>query len=210
MPLPLVTAIAELREAEALRLAAEMLEKGSDPLVIIEASREGVQIIGERFQEGLCFLPELVMAGEILSGVSKVVQAEVAGAASNPGGDHIVIGTVKGDIHDIGKNIVVFMLEANGFAVRDLGVDVPAESFVSAVVETQARVVGLSALLTNAYEPMKRTVRALEGAGVRDRVRVMIGGVPADETVQRYIGADAWGKDAAAAVGFAKKWTAGE
>ena len=210
MPLPLVTAIAELREAEALRLASEMLEKGTDPLAIIEASRQGVQIIGERFQEGLCFLPELVMAGEILSGISKVVQAEVAGAPINAGGDRIVIGTVKGDIHDIGKNIVVFMLEANGFAVRDLGVDVPAESFVSAVVETKARVVGLSALLTTAYEPMKRTVRALEEAGVRDRVRVMIGGVPADATVQRHIGADAWGKDAAAAVGLAKKWTAGE
>jgi len=118
----------------------------------------------------------------------------------------VVIGTVEGDIHDIGKDIVTFMLDVNGFDVKDLGVDVPAAKFVETVKEFKPQVVGLSGFLTLAYDPMKNTVQALKDAGLRDKVKVMIGGGQIDEQIRQYTGADAYGKDAMAAVSLAKSW----
>jgi 5-methyltetrahydrofolate--homocysteine methyltransferase len=118
----------------------------------------------------------------------------------------VVIGTVQGDIHDIAKDIVVFMLDINGFDVYDMGVDVPPGVFVDKVIELNATVLGLSGFLTMAIEPMKETVSALSQAGVRDSVKVMIGGGPIDEHVEQYTGADAWGRDAMAAVKIARDW----
>ena len=120
----------------------------------------------------------------------------------------IVIGTVEGDIHDIAKDIVAFMLEINGFDVTDLGVDVPPAKFVEATKETGATIVGLSGFLTLAYDPMKETVAALKGAGLDD-VKVMIGGGQVDEQIRAYTGADAYGRDAMAAVTLAKQWIGG-
>jgi 5-methyltetrahydrofolate--homocysteine methyltransferase len=118
----------------------------------------------------------------------------------------VVIGSVAGDIHDIGKNIVVFMLEANGFEVYDLGVDIPPEKFVEKIKETGASIVGLSGFLTLAFESMKKTVEAIEKAGLRGKVKIMIGGGQITEEIRKYTGADAYGKDAIEAVALAKKW----
>jgi 5-methyltetrahydrofolate--homocysteine methyltransferase len=119
----------------------------------------------------------------------------------------IVFGTVRGDIHDIGKNIVTFMLDVNGFEVIDLGVDVPEQKFVDKIKESGASIVGLSGFLTLAFDSMKQTIRAIEDAGLRDSVKVMIGGGQISEEIRKYTGADAYGKDAMAGVTLAKKWT---
>jgi len=118
----------------------------------------------------------------------------------------VVIGSVKGDIHDIGKNIVTFMLDINGFEVHDLGVDVPAEKFVDAIKEVRPEIVGMSALLTTAFESMKNTVDVIEDAGLRDQIKIMVGGGTVDEKVKEYTGADAYGADAVAAVNLSREW----
>jgi 5-methyltetrahydrofolate--homocysteine methyltransferase len=119
------------------------------------------------------------------------------------------MGTVEGDIHDIGKDVVVFMLEANGFEVIDLGVDVSPDAFVQKIGETRPDVVGMSGLLTLAFQSMKETVDAIREAGLRDEVKIMLGGAPVDEHVQEYSGADGWGKDAMEAVALARQWVGG-
>jgi trimethylamine corrinoid protein len=203
----LVDAIVDMREEDAVRMANEMLDKGTSPLKILDDCREAMAIVGKRFEAGEYFVPELIFAGEILRRISEVIKpklAETTETAKKRG--KIVIGTVQGDIHDIGKNIVTFMLDVNGFDVKDLGVDVPAQKFVDAVKEFQPQVVGLSGFLTLAYDPMKNTVRALEDAGLRDQVKIMIGGGQMDEKIRQYTNADAYGKDAMAAVALAKSW----
>jgi 5-methyltetrahydrofolate--homocysteine methyltransferase len=123
-------------------------------------------------------------------------------------GAKVLVGTVKGDIHDIGKDIVVFMLDVNGFDVKDLGIDTPVETFVQTIREWQPEVVALSGFLTLSYDAMKETVSAIRAAGLRDNVRIMVGGGTVDQQVCEYAGADAFGLDAMAAVSLAKKWTA--
>lgn len=208
MPKPLVDAIAEMREEDALRIADERLEGGGDPLGILEDCREAMGVIGRRFEEGDCFIPELVMAGEMLTQISSKVKPRLQSQGKEPTKlGRVVIGTVQGDIHNIGKDIVTFMLDANGFEVRDLGVDVPPARFVEAVKEFRPQVVGLSGFLTIAYDPMKKTVQALADAGLRSQVKVMIGGGLVDEKIREYTGADAYGKDAVAAVALARGFT---
>lgn len=202
----LVEAIVEMREEDALTISDAMLEKGSDPFDVLNASREAMEIIGQRFEDGEYFVPELMMAGEMLRQISeklKPLLEERVETATKHG--RVVIGTVQGDIHDIGKDLVAFMLDVNGFDVRDLGVDVPPDAFVDAAREFEADVVGLSGFLTLAYEPMKETVQALKGAGLTN-VKVIIGGGQVDEQVREYTGADAYGTDAMAGVSQAKKW----
>ena len=204
----LVDAMANMRETEAMELAQIMLDAGEDPLKVLEFCREALEIVGKRFEAGTYFLPELIMAGEMLKKISQTAKpfikkesstkAEVAGK--------VVIGSVQGDIHDIGKDIVTFMLDINGFEVHDLGVDVPAEKFVDAIKEIQPQVVGMSALLTTAFESMKNTVAVIKDAGLRDQVKIMVGGGAVDEKVREYSGADAYGPDAVAAVNLSKKW----
>jgi methanogenic corrinoid protein MtbC1 len=206
----LITAIAELEEAEALRLVEEMLERGTDPQEILEAGKEGMKIIGDRFECQEYFLPELIMSGELLNQIGELVKPKIAQTtkASEPQGK-IVIGTVAGDIHDIGKDIVTFMLDVNNFEVYDLGVDVPVESFVQKIKEVQPDIVGLSGFLTLTIDQMLATVQAIKEAGLRDKVKIMIGGTPMDDSVAKYIGADAYGKDASAAVTLSKNWVGG-
>lgn len=202
----LVEAIVEMREQDALKITDEMLENGADPFDILGAGREAMGIIGGKFEAGEYFVPELMLAGEILSEISEKVKpllAEEVEEEEKLG--KIVIGTVEGDIHDIGKDLVVFMLDINGFDVMDLGVDVSPEAFVEAAKDFEADIVGLSGFLTLAYEPMKATVAALKDAGLGD-VKVMIGGGQVDEQVREYTGADAYGSDAMAGVSQAKAW----
>jgi 5-methyltetrahydrofolate--homocysteine methyltransferase len=195
-----------MREDEAVRLAGEQLDSGTPPVQILERCREAMGIIGQRFETGECFVPELILAGEMLRQISELVKPKLTGSATVEKNGRVVIGTVEGDIHDIGKDIVTFMLDVNGFDVTDLGVDVPIDRFVQAVRETRPQVVGLSGFLTLAYDPMKNTIQALQDAGLREGVKVMIGGGQIDEHVREYTGADAFGKDAMAAVSLARQW----
>ncbi len=202
----LIDAISNMREEEALKIAAAMLESGADPLEVLAAGRQALEDIGQRFEQGEYFVPELILAGEMLKQISEKVKPLLKGegeAADKLG--KVVLGTVEGDIHDIGKDIVAFMLDANGFEVLDLGVDVPPAKFVQAVKDFEPQVVGLSGFLTLAYEPMKTTVEALGQAGLQ--IKVMIGGGQVDEQIRQYTGADAYGRDAVAAVSLCKQWT---
>ena len=203
----LIDAIADMREQDALKIADEMLASGADPLAVLDACHEAMAAIGQRFEEGIYFLPELLLAGEMLGQISDKVKPRLqaqAGAQKKLG--RVVIGTVKGDIHDIGKNIVTFLLDANGFEVRDLGVDVSPLKFVEAIRDFRPQVVGLSGFLTLAFDAMKETVEAIKAAGLRDGVKIMIGGGQVNDKIQEYAGADAYGRDAVTGVSLAKKW----
>jgi methanogenic corrinoid protein MtbC1 len=202
----LVNAIADMREEEALKLVKEMVEGGSEPLAILDVAREAMGIVGQRYDEGTYFLPELILAGEMLSQITDIVKPSLAKLPEIKHRGKVVIGTVEGDIHDIGKNIVTFMLDVNGFDVRDLGVDVSPQKFVEAIRDFQPQVVGLSGFLTLAFDVMKETVEAIKTAGLRDKVKIMIGGGQVNEEIRKYAGADAYGKDAMAGVSLAKKW----
>jgi methanogenic corrinoid protein MtbC1 len=201
-----VNLLADLKEDEVLKMTKERIDSGEDPMKILEDSRKGMELVGNRFADGEYFLPELVFSGELLKLVTELVKPHLTQAVETKRLGTIVLGTVAGDIHDIGLNIVDFMLDVNGFEVHNLGVDVPAEKFVEKVKETKAPIVGLSGFLTPAFDAMKVTVEALEKAGLRDSVKIMIGGGQMDDEVKKYAKADAFGKDAMAAVALAKQW----
>lgn len=201
----LIEAITEMREEDAVAITHRLLDSGTSPIVVLDACREAMGIIGMRFETGESFIPELILAGEILSQISAIVKPRMQQAGESKKLGKIVLGTVQGDIHDIAKDIVGFMLDINGFEVTDLGVDVTPAKFVEAVKQTGAKMVGLSGFLTLAFDPMKFTVQALKEAGLND-VKVMIGGGQIDESIRQYTGADAYGKDAMAAVAIAKSW----
>jgi methanogenic corrinoid protein MtbC1 len=202
----LVTAIADMREEEALKLVREMVEGGTEPMAMLDAGREAMAIVGQRYEEGTYFLPELMLAGEMMNQITDLVKPELAKLPEIKRQGKVVVGTVEGDIHDIGKNIVSFMLDVNGFEVLDLGVDVSPQKFVEAIRDFQPQVVGLSGFLTLAFEVMKETVEAIKTAGLRDEVKIMIGGGQVNEEIRNYAGADAYGKDAMAGVSLAQKW----
>jgi methanogenic corrinoid protein MtbC1 len=209
MPQGLTDAIVSLRMDEALALAKRMLADGTDPLTIIAEGSEAMQVIGRRFAEGEAFIPELIMGGEIMKSISQEVMPEGSGPDTQSSKGTLVIGTVQGDIHDIGKDIVALMLGMEGYSVHDLGIDVPVEDFVAAIEEHDADIVGLSGLLTLAFDAMKSTVDGIADAGLRDRVKIMIGGAPVDENVRTYTGADGWGADVSHAIKLAAQWTDG-
>jgi methanogenic corrinoid protein MtbC1 len=202
----LVNTLADLKEEEALKIVKDRLSAGEDSLKILEDARKGMEIVGNRFASNDYFIPDLVYSGEILKEVTELVKPKLSKAAESKKLGKIIFGTVAGDIHDIGKDIVVFMLDVNGFEVHDLGVDVPVQKFVEKIKETGAPIVGLSGFLTLAFDSMKQTVDAIKVAGLRDKVNVMIGGGQITEEVRKYTGADAYGKDAMAGVSLAKKW----
>lgn len=204
----LVDAMVHMREAETMELAQKMLDAGEDPLQVLDLCRQALEIVGKQFEAGKYFLPELIMSGEMLKKISKMAKPFIQTKSNqkNEVAGKVVIGSVKGDIHDIGKDIVTFMLDINGFEVHDLGVDVPPEKFVEAIKAFQPEVVGMSALLTTAFESMKNTVAVIKDAGLRGQVKIMVGGSTLDEKVRVYAGADAYGADAVAAVNLSKKW----
>jgi 5-methyltetrahydrofolate--homocysteine methyltransferase len=207
MTAALVNAIAEMLDEDAVRITTELLEAGTPPLEILDACKEGMAVVGRRFEDGEYFVPELILAGEMLRQISEIVKPLLADSADAPRLGTIVLGTVAGDIHDIGKDIVGFMLDVNGFEVHDLGVDVAVDRFVEAVREFRPQVVALSGFLTLSFDAMRDTVAALEAAGVRDSMKVMIGGGAVDEHIRAFAGADAFGADAMAAVTLARGWT---
>jgi methanogenic corrinoid protein MtbC1 len=196
----LTTKMGDLEEQDVLALVKKELDAGTDPLAILEAGRQGMGIVGKRFEEKEYFVAELMMAAAVFKEVAALVAPKIKAGTAGPSKGIVIFGTVQGDIHDIGKNIVVSMLQANGYDVRDQGVDVPAGKFIAALKETGAKVLGMSGLVTVSYDGMKAVIQALQDAGLRDRVKVMIGGGIINEKVREYTGADAWGKDANQAV----------
>jgi 5-methyltetrahydrofolate--homocysteine methyltransferase len=196
-----------MEDETALALTKEMLAQGTDPMVILNDCRAAMEIVGKRFEQGEYFLPELILAGEMLKEISGEVKPKLQGEGAANTGAKILVGTVKGDIHDIGKDIVVFMLDVNGFQVKDLGVDVPVERFVEEIRNFQPSIVALSGFLTLAFDSMKATVEAIQAAGLRDDVKIMVGGGTVDQQVATYAKADGYGKDAMAAVEMSKQWS---
>jgi len=197
--------LAELKEDEVLSDVRSALESGTDPLSLVEGLREGMSEVGRRFEEKEYFLSELIMSAEIFKEAIALIEPHLqAGAGQTKGA--VIVGTVKGDIHDIGKNIVATLLRCEGYDVHDLGVDVPPASFVDKLKETGASLLALSGLLTLAFDSMKETVETLAEAGLRDKVKVIIGGGPVNKKVVEYSGADAFGVDAAQAVKLANEY----
>jgi methanogenic corrinoid protein MtbC1 len=206
----LVEWMADMNEEDALVMAKRMLiDEGKDPVRVLELCREAMDIVGKRFEAGDYFLPELVLAGEMLETIGAIAKPLIK---SKPGEESkklgkVLIGTVHGDLHDIGKNIVSFMLDINGFEVKDIGIDVPITDFLSAIDEFKPDVIGLSGFLTLAFDSMKETIEAIDRDGQRSGRKIMIGGGQIDETVRAYTGADAFGFNAVEAVNLCKRWT---
>jgi trimethylamine corrinoid protein len=203
----LSTLLADLKEQEALDAVKQMLGDGMDPMQILAEAREGMQVVGQRFGNEEYFIPDLIYSGEILKGIAQMVEPYIknSGAETKKLGK-VIIATVAGDIHDIGKDLVVFMLDISGYEVYDLGIDVPIQTIVNKIKETGATVVGLSGFLTLAFDAMKETIDAIKAEGLRDNLKIMIGGGQIDDEVKKYTGADAYGKDAMAAVTLTKGW----
>jgi methanogenic corrinoid protein MtbC1 len=201
--------LSDLKEPEALAFVEEALEQGIDPMDLLGQAKEAMNIVGQRFASDEYFIPDLVFSGEILKRIVQMLEPHLKKGEEAKRLGKVVIGTVAGDIHDIGKDLVVFMLDVNGFEVLDLGIDVPVQKFVDTIKETGSKVVGLSGFLTLAFQSMKDTVDAIKEAGLRDQVKIMIGGGQIDEQVKGFTGADAYGEDAMAAVRLAKGWIGG-
>lgn len=204
----LVEWLADMDEDNALALANRMLfEDKKDPIRVLDLCRRAMDIVGKRFEEGEYFLPELVLAGEMLDNIGAVAKpliTQEGGGGKKLG--KVLIGTVHGDLHDIGKNIVSFMLDINGFDVKDIGIDVPVKKFIEEINAYEPDVVGLSGFLTLAFDSMKETIEAFEKEGMRKKFKVMIGGGQIDEVVKNYTGADAFGVNAVEAVNLCKNW----
>lgn len=205
----LIDLIADMKEEEAIALANEMLGSGYDPLKLLDHCRKAMEIVGKRFEAGEYFLPELMLAGEMLTRIGNeakplIEQSGAGGTDSSKG--TVIIATVHGDLHDIGKNIVTFMLDINGYKVVDLGIDVPVDTVVDSIKKHKPAVVGLSGFLTLAFDSMKETIEAIEAAGLRDGIKIMIGGGQVDDNVKNYTGADAFGLNAMDAVSLCGGW----
>ena len=203
----LIQAVVELEEEKSYALVKKVLEEGVNPKEIIDILRKGVETVGDKFNKKEYFLTELVMAGEIFQQSAKILETamkEETETSESLG--VVVIGTVKGDVHDIGKNIFVTLLQAAGFEVHDLGVDIAAEKFINKVKETKADIVAYSGLLTVALDSMKETTEALKSAGLREKVRIIIGGLPVDEMWMKEAGADAYTDNAFNGVKIVTNW----
>jgi methanogenic corrinoid protein MtbC1 len=202
----LLNTLADLKEKEALEIVQSRLDAGDDPMGILDDARKAMEVVGKRFADSEYFIPDLVYSGEILKSINEMVKPKLVTGSDTKRLGKVIVGTVAGDIHDIGKDIVVFMLDVSGFEVYDLGVDVPAQKFVEKLKETGAPVVGLSGFLSLAFDSMKQTVEAIKSAGLGDNVKIMIGGGQITEEIRKYTGADAYGKDAMTGVALARKW----
>ena len=198
-------AIRDLDEKRVNELVEEKIKAGVPALEIVKICNEGMVSLGDLFSEGVYFISELIFSAEILKGVMKRLDPLLQATGEGSSAGTVVIGTVKGDIHDIGKNIVVTLLRGAGFEVVDLGVDVPAPKFVETVRRTGARVLGLSALLNLTYPEMKAVIEEIAKAGIRVQVKIIVGGAPVNEQVRQFAGADYWAPDAVAGVNLCKK-----
>ena len=200
-------ALVNLKEEEVAQLVQKALDDGTDAMDILNQCREGMDMVGEKYKSGDYFLSELIVSGEIFKDAMKLIEPklkEAAGTAETP--TQIVLATVKGDIHNIGKDIVGVLLKASGFEVHDLGIDVAPQVILDKLVETNATILGMSGLLTPSFESMKQTIEACEEAGIRDKIKIVIGGGVVTELVSKYAGADAFTDDGIAGVEICKRF----
>ena len=188
-PAQLAQAVGELDMDEAVGLVQEKLAAGTEPMAVLGELQDGMGIVGDRFEAGEYYLSELIFAGEIFKQASAPLQDAIAEAAENAVGT-IVLGTVKNDIHEFGKNIAGTVLSSNGIKVVDLGVDVDPQAWVDAINESGATLVGMSALLTTVFDSMRDSIATIERAGLRDKVTILVGGGPMTEEAAQYVGAD--------------------
>jgi methanogenic corrinoid protein MtbC1 len=197
-------ALADMDEAGVEIFIRQFISNGIAPEEIIAELSNGMAEVGERYRKEEYFLTELIYTGEIFKKAMTVLQPLCKTGSDGKAGGVIVLGTVQGDIHDLGKNIVLTLLECAGFTVIDIGVDASPQCFVDAVIESGASLVGMSMLLTTAFDSARETVAAFTKANLRDKVKIMIGGSVTNDSVRKDIGADFWGKDATAAVEIAR------
>jgi methylmalonyl-CoA mutase cobalamin-binding domain/chain len=197
-------ALANLEEEETYRIVQKRLEDGSSAKDILRECQAGMKTIGDRYNDEEYFVADLMYAGEIMRNVMNTLAPHMKGSESLEGAGTVVIGTVKGDIHDLGKDVVTITLQGNGFKVVDLGVDVPAEKFVEAIRENNHELVGMSVFLTSCFMSTEKIVKAIAEAGLRDKVKIMLGGAPVTDVVAEETGCDYYGKDAAAAAEYAR------
>ena len=183
---------------------AAVAENTPPGALINEAMIPAMAQVGRLYEEEEIFVPEMLLSARAMKAALEIIRPLLLASGAQPTG-RVVIGTVKGDLHDIGKNLVAAMLEGAGFEVTDLGVDVAPEKFIAAIREKQPHVVGMSTLLTVTMPSIRTTIRAIEEAGVRDQVRIMIGGAPVTEEFAREAGADGYGENASTAVGVARR-----
>ena len=200
----LAQAVIDGEPEDAVAVAKEALEKGLDPLeCITNGLTKGIQKVGELFASGEYFLPELIIGADAMKGALDVLEPALVGDQKREVVATVVLGTVAGDLHEIGKTLVGTMLTANGFQVKDIGVDQPASAFIEAIEETGATIIGASALLTTTMLQQEKLIQALEEAGLRKKVKVMVGGAPVTEAYANKIGADGYAEDAISAVNLA-------
>lgn len=204
----LMAAIADLREETALALVRQRLDAGDDPLLIIEDCQEGMRQVGLRYEQREYFLAGLIMAGEIFRQVMELLQPIIERQVSGQASGRILLGTVAGDIHDLGKNIVNMLLSCHNFIVHDLGVDVSPAVFVEQAAQVQPHLVGLSGLLTSSYDAMRETVALLRANGYQEPI--IIGGGQLSEEVCQYVGADHWTTDAVSGVELCQRLMSGQ
>jgi 5-methyltetrahydrofolate--homocysteine methyltransferase len=198
-------ALAEFDQEFVMAEITKRMDGGEEPMQLVRELQGGMSLIGERFNSGEYFLSELLMSSDLFTRAMDVLEPKLAGTVQETIG-RIVIGTPKGDIHDIGKNIFCVVAKGMGFEVHDLGVDVPVSSFIEAVEEVKPQIVGFSALLTTAFEPMKEVVDLLAEKNLRQSVKVIVGGGVTTETVRQYIGADGQTTDAIDGLNQCKKF----
>lgn len=192
-------------EANVKELTKQLIDAGSDPLEIINKGLiAGMDVVGPRFKSGEMFVPEVLMCAKAMGAGVEIVKTTMDGA-DMPSIGKIVIGTVEGDLHDIGKNLVAMMLESSGFTVVNLGIDLSVDQFVAAVKEHNPDILGLSALLTTTMIHMKEVIEALKEEGLKDEVKVIIGGAPISQSFADEIGADGYAPDAAVAADLCKE-----
>ncbi len=200
----LALAVIDGEPEDAEELAKQALEQGVDALACInEGLMPGIQEVGELFSQGDYFLPELIIGADAMKAALDILEPALVGGQQREVVGRVVLGTVKGDLHEIGKTLVGTMLTANGFQVTDIGVDKSPDEFIAAIKENNADIVGASALLTTTMLQQKQLVKALEEAGLRDKVKVLVGGAPVTDNFAKEIGADGYAEDAISAVDIA-------
>ncbi len=202
----LAEAVIDGEPEDAVELAQQALDAGLDPLECInEGLTKGIDRVGALFAEGEYYLPDLIIGGEAMKDALAILEPALAANQEREVTGRVVLGTVEGDLHEIGKTLVGTMLTANGFEVTDIGIDKPASEFITAVKEANATLIGASALLTTTIPEQQKIIEALVEAGLRDKVKVMVGGAPVTQAWADKIGADGYAEDAIAAVSVAKK-----
>jgi len=185
-----------------INISTALDAKLDSTLILNEGMISAMQEVGKRFEAGEYFVPEMLISARAMQGGMSLLKPYLLQSNIQSSG-RVIIGTVKGDLHSIGKNLVALMLEGAGFEIEDLGIDVPAEDFIAALQKKPADILALSALLTTTLPAMKQTIDAIQAAGLRDKVRIMVGGAPVTEEYARQIGADGYSVDASRAVGLA-------